>query len=207
MLTALLRPILNLGGFAVLALGLAAAYFGFINSSIYVGGSSTPARISIEELGKSGSISNNHVTITDFDYPFSYLVSRTYEEAWIPIQIDAGKSRPESTERPVILYVDNASEDAVAPPDAKVHPSQYNRVDEVLDRPELTGILSYGIVGDDGSQPEEFAKMFRGTSLDEAITLEIDKPFPGFFASIPCFLAGILLVVASGVMWFFGSKL
>lgn len=209
MLTALLRPILNIGGFAVLALGLVATYFGFFNSAIYVGGTSTPERISIEELGKPGTSYNTHVTITDFGFD-RYVATDFDLEVWLPIRIKSNRVYQKSPERPIIVYLTDGL-DGVEISDeerkARNVRGKLNRIEEVTSRPELTGILTSGIRGGDSNQAQELADIIGDASIDDALTLQVDRPFPGFFESVPCFLAGLLLIALSGVMWFFGSKL
>ncbi len=205
MRNALLRPLLNMGGFFVLALGLVAIYFGFLNSSVYVGGWSTPKEITLEELDASGSISSNHVTLTGYDFPIRYI-SNYSGEAWIPLRVQTEKGGSKPTEHPIILYVTNA-EDKVEEPAGLDWIGTFTRFDEVTEREQLTGILTYGVPGSSGNQAQELGDIVRNGSIDDAITLQVDKPFPGFFESIPCMLAGVLLVGVSGVMWFFGSRL
>lgn len=209
MLTALLRPILNLGGFAVLALGLAAVYFGYFNSAIYVGGSSTPQRISIEELGKPGTSYNTHVTITDFGFD-RYIATDFNLEVWLPVRIKSDRVYQKSPERPIIVYLTHGLDSAEISDEEKAARGvrgKLNRTEEVTSRPELTGILTSGIKGADSSQIQKISEIIGDASIHEALTLQVDKPFPGFFESVPCFLSGILLVAAAGVMWFLGSKL
>ncbi len=175
---AFVRVILGIVGFGLLVVAL-------LEFTIWVRGTSQPQRVTVADLTSADSISSFHVTVTDPGFLEDYIQGGITEssptEAWFPVFIQNEDGTIDAPVRPLIAHVEGLRDD----PD---------RVNEILSRSELTGILQHHQSHLSEKEKEHLQEIILDGNIEHAIVLSVDQPFPSLASLLGYTLGGCLLM-------------
>ncbi len=178
----------HLLAFVLAFAGLVAFGIGGNDLTLWLSGTQSPLRVTLETLGSSPDPSNVHVTITDFEFPDTIVtetVRRKVQTVWIPLQLPGSTKYSQQTNYPVIVRVDNFED-------------YQKRLDELVTRTELTGVITSGVVGIDKYTRAELLRATNQLHFEDAIVINVDRGFPQSKSIVIALLlgAGFWLVAA-----------
>ena len=163
--------------------------------NLWLTGTPTPRVMTLEEVGSDPAPSNVHVTITDFEFADRYVEEfyGRYEKiryVWLPLNLPGAAPLSEGTPYPVIVRIGDMDD-----PEA--------RLQEVISREQLTGILSVGVAGLGEHGEKELLRSIKRKSLKQAIILDLDRPFPSLkMTALMLGMAVLFLGVAAHSAYF-----
>src|SRR5262245_2188906 len=171
---------------AIIGIGL--TVYGGSDLLLFLGGTTEPQVVTLDELGQPGPIANLHVSVTEFSLGPARLVEGNDERwtrVWVPLL------RPDGTwpARPVVAHV------------TKVQDEQ--EVGEALAGKALPGVMTNRVQFLGRAQQERFAPMYPGVDLSDAIAFQVRRSFPSLPVALAIFVPGVLCFVG-GVGALFG---